>query len=72
MFKGCDYLTYFTSVAEIMAHYSGRPHWGKMHFLTHEQLSVLYPRWTEFLAVRDKLDPSRTFHNDYLEQVFGK
>jgi FAD-linked oxidoreductase len=72
MFKGCDYLPYFTSVAEIMAHYSGRPHWGKMHFLTHEQLSVLYPRWTEFLAVRDQLDPSRTFHNDYLEQVFGK
>ena len=72
MFKGCDYLPYFSSVAEIMAKYSGRPHWGKMHFLTHEELSALYPRWNEFLEVRDQLDPTRTFHNGYLDQVFGK
>jgi len=72
MFKGSDYGSYFASVAEIMAKYEGRPHWGKMHFLSNEQLSRLYPRWAEFLAVRDKLDPQRTFHNDYLDQVFGK
>lgn len=72
MFKGSDYGPYFSSVAEIMAKYEGRPHWGKMHFLTHEQLSDLYPRWTDFLAVRNQLDPQRTFHNDYLDQVFGK
>jgi len=72
MFKGSDYGPYFASVAEIMAKYEGRPHWGKMHFLSNEQLSRLYPRWAEFLAVRDKLDPQRTFHNDYLDQVFGK
>ncbi|NQW59954.1 FAD-binding protein [bacterium] len=72
MYKGCDYGPYFASVAEIMAKYEGRPHWGKMHFLSNEQLSRLYPRWAEFLAVRDKLDPQRTFHNDYLDQVFGK
>jgi FAD-linked oxidoreductase len=72
MFKGTDYGSYFTSVAEIMAKYAGRPHWGKMHFLTHKELSVLYPRWNEFLAVRDQFDRARTFHNAYLEQVFGK
>ncbi|MEI6743868.1 MAG: D-arabinono-1,4-lactone oxidase [bacterium] len=72
MFKGSDYGSYFASVAEIMAKYEGRPHWGKMHFLSNEQLSCLYPRWAEFLAVRDQLDPQRTFHNDYLDQVFGK
>ena len=72
MFKGSDYGPYFSSVAEIMAKYEGRPHWGKMHFLNNEQLSHLYPLWTEFLAVRDQLDPQRTFHNAYLEQVFGK
>ena len=72
MFKGSEYGSYFASVAEIMAKYEGRPHWGKMHFLNNEQLSHLYPLWTEFLAVRDRLDPQRTFHNAYLEQVFGK
>ena len=72
MFKGCDYGPYFASVAEIMAKYVGRPHWGKMHFLTNEQLSRLYPRWAEFLVVRDQLDPHRTFHNEYLGQIFGE
>jgi L-gulonolactone oxidase len=72
MFKGCDYGPYFTSVAEIMAKYEGRPHWGKMHFLTNEQLSRLYPRWAEFLVARDQLDPHRTFHNEYLGQIFGE
>ena len=72
MYKGCDYGPYFASVAEIMAKYEGRPHWGKMHFLTNEELSRLYPRWAEFLVVRDQLDPHRTFHNEYLGQIFGE
>ena len=72
MFKGCDYGPYFASVAEIMAKYEGRPHWGKMHFLTNAQLSRLYPQWAEFLVVRDQLDPHRTFHNEYLGQIFGE
>ena len=54
-----------------MSDYQGRPHWGKMHSLTHRELSQLYPQWNDFLAVRDKLDPQRTFANSYTTQVFG-
>ena len=71
MFKGMDHTAYFNDVANIMSDYQGRPHWGKMHSLTHRELSQLYPQWNEFLAVRGKLDPQRTFANSYTKQVFG-
>ncbi|MEY2711397.1 MAG: D-arabinono,4-lactone oxidase, partial [Actinomycetota bacterium] len=28
-------------------------------------------RWGDFMAMRDRLDPDRTFRNDYTRQVFG-
>ena len=72
MYKGMAYEAYFRDVANIMSDYDGRPHWGKMHFLSHTEFSKMYPKWSEFLAARDQLDPSRTFANAYTEQVFGK
>lgn len=71
MYKGMEFEPYFRDVAAIMADYDGRPHWGKMHYLEAEQLSQLYPRWNDFLEARDRLDPQRTFANDYTRQVFG-
>ena len=32
---------------------------------------TVYPRFADFLRVRDALDPVRRFANPYLEQVFG-
>ena len=34
-------------------------------------LEERYPRFGDFVALRDKLDPSRTFGNPHLEQVLG-
>jgi L-gulono-1,4-lactone dehydrogenase len=50
----------------------GRPHWGKMHWRTHEDLRPAYPRFDDFLAVRDSVDPDRVFANYYLETVLGR
>ncbi|MEH3155220.1 MAG: FAD-binding protein [Gordonia paraffinivorans] len=63
---------YFTSVEEILTRRGGRPHWGKMHTRTAEYLRTVYPRFDEFLAVRDRLDPDRVFANPYLTQVLGR
>jgi FAD/FMN-containing dehydrogenase len=51
--------------------YGGRPHWGKRHFQTAETLAPRYPRWNEFQALRDRLDPERRFANEYTERVLG-
>lgn len=62
---------YFSAVEEIMLAYGGRPHWGKMHTLRAETLRERYPRFDDFVRVRDELDPDRRFANPYLERVLG-
>ena len=62
---------YFEGVEAIMKGFDGRPHWGKMHFRDAESLAKTYPRFGDFVAVRDQLDPQRLFANGYLERVLG-
>jgi hypothetical protein len=42
-----------------------------MHTRDAGYLSGAYPRFGDFLRVRDETDPARLFANPYLEQVFG-
>ena len=62
---------YFAAFERIAVEAGGRPHWGKLHTLDAEELRARYPRFDDFLAVRDRLDPRRVFANAYTEQVFG-
>ena len=71
MYCGMDYEPYFRAVEEIMLSHGGRPHWGKMHFLTERELSGMYPEWAKFQVVRQHLDPEGTFENAYVRRVFG-
>ncbi|MHC9043540.1 D-arabinono-1,4-lactone oxidase [Microbacterium saperdae] len=66
-----DPTVYFEAVEKIMLEHGGRPHWGKLHTLDAEQLRGRYPRFDDFLALRDRLDPERRFGNRYLERVLG-
>ncbi|GGV84457.1 FAD-linked oxidoreductase [Streptomyces griseoloalbus] len=71
MFKGTPYQGYFTAAERIFTAHEGRPHWGKIHTRDADHLSRAYPRFEEFTALRDRLDPERRFHNDYLRRVLG-
>lgn len=62
---------YFRAVEEIMVAHEGRPHWGKLHFRDAASLRGAYPRFDDFLAVRERLDPGRVFGNPYLTRVLG-
>lgn len=66
-----DPTEYFNAVEEIMLEFGGRPHWGKLHTLTHDTLRERYPRFDDFVALRDRWDPERRFTNRYLERVLG-
>ena len=66
-----DPTEYFEAVEEILTSFDGRPHWGKMHTRDAQSLAAAYPRFSDFLAVRDQLDPDRRFANPYLERVLG-
>lgn len=66
-----DPTVYFAEVEQIMLEHGGRPHWGKLHTLAAEQLRDRYPRFDDFTALRDRLDPDRRFANRYLARVLG-
>jgi L-gulono-1,4-lactone dehydrogenase len=62
---------YFRETEAVLTAAGGRPHWGKMHTRDAGYLRGAYPRFGDFAALRDKLDPERRFGNAYLTQVLG-
>ncbi len=71
MFQGMDQTRYFDLAEEIMLAHDGRPHWGKLHTREHDYFAASYPKFADFLAVREKTDPDRVFANNYTRRIFG-
>ncbi|WP_330478808.1 FAD-binding protein [Streptomyces platensis] len=71
MFRGTPHQAYFAAAERIMTAHGGRPHWGKLHTRDAAYLADAYPRFGEFTALRDRLDPERRFANPYLRRVLG-
>ncbi len=69
--RRADHAAYFALMEPILRAHEGRPHWGKVHTLAADDLAVLYPRFGDFVAMRDRLDPDRVFANAYLRTVLG-
>ena len=72
MFEGQDFERYLREVEAAMVDLGGRPHWGKLHWRTAEDLRPSYPRFEDFLQVRKRVDPDGRFTNAYLERVLGR
>jgi FAD/FMN-containing dehydrogenase len=71
-FAGMPYQEYFAAGEEIFKRYGGRPHWGKLHSRSTEELRELYPRWGEFAALRRHWDPTGVFVNAHLARTLGE
>jgi L-gulono-1,4-lactone dehydrogenase len=70
-FTGVEYEPYFRAVEAVCQPLGGRPHWGKLHYRSADDLRPVYEKFDDFVAVRDRLDPARVFTNDYLDRVLG-
>ncbi|MGN6723208.1 MAG: D-arabinono-1,4-lactone oxidase [Marmoricola sp.] len=68
---GLDYWDYLRAVDEILRSFGSRPHWGKMHFLTGDDVTRLYPKAEDFRRLRRSLDPQGYFLNEHLAPLFG-
>ncbi|MDE2429507.1 MAG: FAD-binding protein [Burkholderiales bacterium] len=68
---GEPYAYLVNEIAPIFRKYQGRPHWGKLHAHGPRDFKTLYPRWQDFLEVRQQLDPQGRLLNPYLRQLFG-
>ena len=66
-----DHSALFKAVEPILQKYQGRPHWGKINTFNQEQCRQAYPKWQDFLDVRQEYDPSGKFLNPYLKRLFS-
>ena len=62
---------YFATFEAIAGAVGGRPHWGKLHSLDAAALAGRYPRFGEFTALRDRLDPAGVLRSAHLDRVLG-
>jgi L-gulono-1,4-lactone dehydrogenase len=70
-YVGAPYEPYFREFEQVCRRVEGRPHWGKLHWRDAGSLRPAYPRFDDFVAARDRLDPHRVFANAYLDRVLG-
>jgi L-gulono-1,4-lactone dehydrogenase len=71
LYRGIPYQRFYRDVERVFDDYGGRPHWGKLHFQTAGTLRERYPRWADFQAARELIDPHGLFTNDHLVRVLG-
>jgi L-gulono-1,4-lactone dehydrogenase len=70
-YEGVEFEPYFRAFERVARDLGGRPHWGKLHYQDADSLRPAYPHFDDFLAVRDRLDPTRVFANAYTDRVLG-
>jgi FAD-linked oxidoreductase len=71
VFHATPHDRYFRDLEALFTAVGGRPHWGKMHTRDASYLASVYPKFSDFIALRDTLDPERRFGNVYTRQVLG-
>jgi FAD/FMN-containing dehydrogenase len=68
---GTDYWPYLRACDSLLAEFQGRPHWGKLHFMTADRLARLFPRFEEFRQMRRSFDPDGVFLNQHTKALFA-
>jgi FAD/FMN-containing dehydrogenase len=68
---GTDYWPYLRACDSLFSEYQGRPHWGKIHFMTADRVARLFPRFPDFVDLRRRLDPMGIFLNDHTRALFA-
>lgn len=66
------YTELFQQLEPIFDEYDSRPHWGKTHTKTHTQLARLYPKWKEWKAIQQQLDPHQRLMNPDMCRILGE
>lgn len=61
----------FAAAEPIFRSHGGRPHWGKRHFMTRDEVDALYPMAERFRAARREADPQGKFLNPHLADLFS-
>lgn len=60
--KTRNYTNTFKLFERLMRYYNGRPHWGKINYLTFDEVKRLYPKYQEYENVRYQYDKYGKFN----------
>jgi len=63
-------LQYFNAVYDAMKGLGARFHWGKHFNHGAKEIDQLYPKFTDFKALRENMDPKGIFVNKFLAKTF--
>jgi len=66
-----SYKRLFTAFEAILKKYHARPHWGKDHYYSRDELLAAFPKLPDFLTLRQQLDPAGIFINEYAHRHLG-
>ena len=61
---------YFFDYVDLIGEFQPRPHWGKHFNMNASRLNTVYPKFKDFLAIKNRLDPASVFTNAFLENLF--
>ena len=61
---------YFFDYFDLIGGLQPRPHWGKNFQMNISHLITLYPKFQDFLALKDRMDPSSILTNTFLGNLF--
>ena len=64
-----DETAYYKDAETVFRAHGGRPHWGKVHYLSGEDLAADYDHWQDWWRVRDDVDPAGVLLNDALRKL---
>ncbi len=59
---------FFKPLEKKLIELGGRPHWGKLFYTNPTDK---YEHWDKYTEIRNKLDPSQKFSNDYMKRLDG-
>lgn len=68
---GKEYEPFLRRIHDALNDFGSRPHWGKMHYFTRDELSAVLPRHGDFVDIRRELDPQGMFLNDSLRPLYS-
>ena len=61
---------FFREAEKVLIDFEGRPHWGKRHYMTKENLASIYGEgWENFWQTQQKTDPDGLFVNTYMQNL---
>ena len=64
-----DETAYYRSAEAVFRAHGGRPHWGKVHYLSGDDLADDYDRWENWWSIRDQVDPTGVLLNEPLRKL---